>query len=56
MKVRAEETPVSTRDCFPEEVKLREREADHSPPFSVGVKNVGDIPLFPVRLHCVMLN
>jgi hypothetical protein len=49
MKVRAEDkrTPVSTRDCFPMEVKRRGREADHSQPFGVWVKKVLVIPLLP---------
>jgi hypothetical protein len=37
-------------------VKRQEREADHSPPFSVEVKNDGAIPLPPSRLRGLVLN
>jgi hypothetical protein len=48
--------PTPTKDYFPWS-KAGGREADHSPPSSVYVKNGGPIPLIPLpRLYCVVLN
>jgi hypothetical protein len=48
--------PTGTRGSFPG-VKRPEREADHSPPSSVEVKNEWSYTFTPpVRLHCVVLS
>jgi hypothetical protein len=44
-------------EAFFSDVKVPEREAEHSPPSSVEVKNCGGIYLYsPMRLHGVVFN
>jgi hypothetical protein len=47
---------MGTRDSFPG-VKRPEREADHSPPSSVKVKECVELYIYsPIRLHGVVLS
>jgi hypothetical protein len=47
--------PVGT-GALSQGVKRQGREANYSPPSSAEVKNDGDIPPVPIRLHGVVLN
>jgi hypothetical protein len=48
--------PMDTEGLPPPEVKLPRREADRSPSSNAEVKDGGDIPPLPVRLHGMVLN
>jgi hypothetical protein len=47
---------MGTGGLFSLGVKRPGREVDHSPPSSAKVKNGGDIPPLPIRLHDIVLN